>query len=108
MYKRQVRNLNNPLLEMWEQSGLPPVPMSRQNLVSGRLQEAARNSNQPDLQVQLAGQIVGSITEIRPARVVFEELIDETVYALRDLMQTRVTYSIPETMTVTIPGATQS
>jgi nitronate monooxygenase len=104
---RTVRNLHNPLIEMWEDSRLPPVPMSRQNLVSGRLQDAARASNQPNLLVQLAGQIVGSIDEIRPARVVFDELIEETVYALRDLMQTRVTYSIPEAVPAMIPSSEQ-
>jgi hypothetical protein len=38
---------------------------------------------------------------------VFDELIEETVYALRDLMQTRVTYSIPEAVPAMVPSSEQ-
>ncbi|HUZ77762.1 MAG TPA: nitronate monooxygenase, partial [Chloroflexota bacterium] len=73
---------------------LPALPMGAQGIVSGRVQAAARVSGRNDLMMQLGGQISGSIRELRPAHVVLEELVRETVDVLTALAHTRVTFSM--------------
>jgi hypothetical protein len=68
--------------------------MGQQGEVSGRLLAAVRQSGRNDLTMQLGGQIAGSVKEIRPARVVLEEMVREAVDVLCALQQTRVTYAL--------------
>ena len=89
---KTARALVNPVIESWERSGLPALPMGLQSRLSGRVQLAARNSGRPDLMMQLGGQIAGSLTAVRPAAAVLDQLVRETVDVLSHL-QGRVTYS---------------
>ena len=91
---KTARSLHNAVIESWERSGLPALPMGAQGIVSGRVQAAARVSGRNDLMMQLGGQISGSIRELRPAHVVLEELVRETVDVLTALAHTRVTFSM--------------
>jgi NAD(P)H-dependent flavin oxidoreductase YrpB (nitropropane dioxygenase family) len=90
---KTARALNNPMIEAWEQSGLAALPMGQQGQVSGPLVRAARAARRNDLTMHLGGQIAGAITEIRPARVVLEELVRETIDVLSTLTRTSVTFA---------------
>ncbi|HEV7662409.1 MAG TPA: nitronate monooxygenase, partial [Chloroflexota bacterium] len=89
---KTARALHNPLVEAWEQSGLPPLPMGLQGQISGRLLAAARAAGRNDLAMQLGGQIAGSITAIRPAHIVLEEMVREAVDVLTALSHHSVTF----------------
>ena len=78
----------------WDSSGLKALPMGLQGQVSGRLLEAVRASGRDDLTMQLGGQIAGSITEVRPARMVLDEMVREAVEVLTALARTRVTFAL--------------
>jgi NAD(P)H-dependent flavin oxidoreductase YrpB (nitropropane dioxygenase family) len=82
---KTARALNNPLIEAWDRSGLAALPMGLQGQVSGRLLAAAQVADRPDLGMHLAGQIAGSVTAIRPAHVILEELVREAVDVLEGL-----------------------
>ena len=91
---KPARALNNPLIEDWDRSNLAALPMGQQGQVSGRLMAAVRASGRNDLTMQLGGQIAGAVTEIRPARMVLEEMVRETIDVLGSLQQTRVTFAL--------------
>jgi nitronate monooxygenase len=91
---KTARALNNPLIEAWDKSGLPALPMGQQGQVSGRLMAAVRQSGRNDLTMQLGGQIAGAVNEIRPARAVLDEMVREAVEVLAALQQTRVTFAL--------------
>jgi nitronate monooxygenase len=91
---KPARALHNPMIEAWEQSGLPALPMGQQGQVSGRLMAAVRSAGRDDLTMQLGGQIAGSVTQIRPARVVLEEMVREAVDVLTALSRTSVTFAM--------------
>jgi nitronate monooxygenase len=91
---KTMRNINNPLIEHWEESGLQALPMGLQGLISGRVTAAARYSNRPELTMNPAGQISGMLKEVRPAREVLEEMVEGAVEVLKDVSANRVTFSM--------------
>ena len=91
---KTARALSNPLIEAWDKSGLPALPMGQQGQVSGRLLAAARAAGHNDLSMQLGGQIAGAVNEIRPARMVLDDMVREAVDVLTALQQTRVTFAL--------------
>jgi len=91
---KTMRNINNPLIEYWEESGLPALPMGLQGIVSGRVTAAARASGHPELTMNPAGQIAGMIKRVRPAREVLEEMVDGAARVLAELAASRVTVSV--------------
>ncbi len=83
---KTMRNINNPLIELWEQSGIPALPMGPQGLVSGELMNAARRAGKLELLMNPAGQIAGMLHEMKPARQVLEEMVAQAAETLgRDL-----------------------
>jgi NAD(P)H-dependent flavin oxidoreductase YrpB (nitropropane dioxygenase family) len=91
---KTARALNNPMVEAWEKSGLAALPMGQQGRVSGRLMAAVRASGRNDLTMQLGGQIAGALREVRPARVVLDEMVREAVDVLSALSRTSVTFAL--------------
>jgi len=91
---KTMRNINNPLIEYWEESGLQALPMGLQGVVSGRVTAAARVSGRPELTMNPAGQISGMLTRIRPAREVLEEMVEGAIRVLSELSSSRVTVSV--------------
>ncbi len=91
---KTMRNINNPLIEYWEESGLQALPMGLQGLVSGRVTAAARASGHPELTMNPAGQVSGMLKKVRPAREVMEELVRGAAEVLQQLSASRVTVSV--------------
>jgi nitronate monooxygenase len=91
---KPARALNNPMIEAWDRSGLPTLPMGQQGKVSGRLMAAVKASGRNDLTMQLGGQIAGSVKDIRPARMVLDEMVREAIEVLGALQQSRVTFAL--------------
>ncbi len=90
---KTMRNINNPLIEYWEESGLQALPMGLQGIVSGRVTSAARATGHPELTMNPAGQVSGMVREIKPARQVLEEMVAEAVQVLKDVSVERVTFA---------------
>lgn len=91
---KTMRNINNPLIEYWEESGLQALPMGLQGVVSGRVTQAARASGRPDLTMNPAGQISGMVRRVRPASQVLDEMVEGAVRVLAELATARVTISM--------------
>jgi nitronate monooxygenase len=91
---KTMRNINNPLIEYWEESGLQALPMGLQGVVSGRVTAAARVSGRPELTMNPAGQVSGMIRTVRPAREVLEEMVEGAARVLAEIASSRVTVSV--------------
>lgn len=65
--------------DLWDQSGLAPLPFPTQVIISSYLLSAFIEAGKTDHVGGLAGQVSGIINEIKPARQVLEEMVEETV-----------------------------
>jgi len=65
--------------DLWNQSGLAPLPFPAQVVVSSYLLSAFIEAGKTDYVGGLAGQVSGIIHDIKPARQVVEEMVAETV-----------------------------
>lgn len=76
---KTLRASYNKYHDLWDQSGLDPLPFPTQVLISSALLAAFVEAHQDEYVGGLAGQISGLIKEIKPARQVLEEMVEETV-----------------------------
>ena len=88
---KTMRNIRNPLIDAWEDSGLRALPMGVQGIVVRDMAHSLRQAGREDLLMNAAGQIAGMLDEVRPASVIFEEIIGETVEILSDRLPATVT-----------------
>jgi nitronate monooxygenase len=87
---KTLRASLNKYHRLWEESGLPPLPFPNQVLISSALLWSFVKAEKTDFVGGLAGQISGIIKEIKPARQVLEEMVDQAVDIL--------TRKLPETV----------
>ncbi len=88
---KTMRNVTNPLIEFWEASGVPALPMGLQGIISGDVMNAARAAGKIELMMNPAGQISGMIHELRPAGEVLAEIVSGACEILSRGIPGRVT-----------------
>ncbi|HUL21837.1 MAG TPA: nitronate monooxygenase, partial [Thermodesulfobacteriota bacterium] len=76
---KTLRASYNKFHDLWEGSGLEPLPFPTQVLISSALLGSFIEARKDDYVGGLAGQISGLIKEIQPARQVIEEMVEEAV-----------------------------
>jgi NAD(P)H-dependent flavin oxidoreductase YrpB (nitropropane dioxygenase family) len=76
---KTLRASYNKFHRLWDNSGLDPLPFPTQVLISSALLWGFLQTEQIDYVGGLAGQISGLIQEIKPAKEVLEEMVEETV-----------------------------
>ena len=69
----------NRVHDLWEESGLEPLPFPTQAILASGLVESFLKAGRDEYLGAFAGQISGLIKEIKPARKVLEEMVDEAV-----------------------------
>lgn len=75
---KPARFLRTKYTEIWEQPGAPaPLPMPLQPILTRDLQAAIRDHRVADLMGSPAGQVVGLIKELKPARQIMFDIISE-------------------------------
>jgi NAD(P)H-dependent flavin oxidoreductase YrpB (nitropropane dioxygenase family) len=72
---KTMRNITNPLIEAWEESGIQALPMGLQGLLVRDLLYSVRQAGREDLLMNAAGQTAGMMHEIRPARAIVDEMV---------------------------------
>jgi len=87
---KTLRASYNKFHDLWDGSGLEPLPFPTQVLISSALLASFIEGKKDDYVGGLAGQVSGLIKEIKPARQVLEEMVEETVDIL--------TRKLPETV----------
>ncbi len=93
---KTMRNIRNPLIDAWEASGLRALPMGVQGIVIRDVAHSLRQAGREDLLMNAAGQVAGMLNEIRPASVIMEEIIGETVEILSDRLPATVAARVEE------------
>ncbi len=76
---KTLRASYNKFHDLWEGSGLEPLPFPTQVLISSALLASFIGAKKDDYVGGLAGQISGLIKEIKPARQVLDEMVEEAV-----------------------------
>jgi len=76
---KTLRASLNGYHKLWDESGLDPLPFPTQVLVSSALLWGFVKTGQTDYIGGLAGQVSGLIHDIKPARQVVEEMVEEAV-----------------------------
>jgi len=87
---KTLRASYNKFHDLWDGSGLEPLPFPTQVLISSGLLASFIKAQKNEYVGGLAGQISGLIKEIKPARQVLEEMVEEAVEIL--------TRKLPETV----------
>ena len=72
---KTMRNINNPLIEAWEASGLQPMPMGLQGILTQDLVYSLRKAGREDLLMNAAGQASGLLHRTRPAAEILAEMV---------------------------------
>jgi nitronate monooxygenase len=76
---KTLRASLNEYHKLWETSGLDPLPFPTQVVLSSALLWSFLEAGKTDFVGGLAGQVSGLIHEIKPARQVLEEMVEEAV-----------------------------
>ncbi len=76
---KTMRNITNPLIEAWDASGIPALPMGLQGLLITDLVYSLRKAGREDLLMNAAGQISGLLTRTRPAAEIVQDMVAEAV-----------------------------
>jgi NAD(P)H-dependent flavin oxidoreductase YrpB (nitropropane dioxygenase family) len=74
---KTLRASYNRFHDLWDESGLDPLPFPAQGLISSALLAAFIEGEKNDYVGGLAGQVSGLIHDIKPARQVLEEMVAE-------------------------------
>ncbi len=91
---KTMRNINNPLIEYWDQANVPALPMGLQGLVSGEIMAGAQSAGKLELLMNPAGQISGMFHELRSAREVLEEMVTGAARVLTRELPSHVAVSV--------------
>ena len=76
---KTLRASYNRFHDLWDGSGLAPLPFPTQNLLASALLAGFIEARKDDYVGGLAGQVSGLIKEIKPAKEILEEMVAETV-----------------------------
>jgi len=86
MTGKPARQLRTKWTEMWEEPGAPaPLPMPLQGIVFAPAAQRIARARKKDWHGSPAGQIVGRIDRVRPAKDVVFEMVEEWVEATERL-----------------------
>jgi nitronate monooxygenase len=82
---KTMRNINNPLIEAWEESDVPTLPFPFQGAVIRDVTYAAEKAGRKELGMNPAGQISGMFDEQRPAGEILETMVGQAAEIVQRL-----------------------
>lgn len=88
---KTLRASYNKFHDLWDASGLEPLPFPTQVLISSALLASFVEGKKDEYVGGLAGQVSGLIKEVKPARVVLEQMVEEAVDILTRRLPQAVT-----------------
>ena len=75
-----MRVLKNPWCDEWKQPDAPrPLPSPYQMILSADYTQGANDARRPDLMYEAAGQGVGFVNEMKPARQIVSDVVEEAL-----------------------------
>lgn len=85
------RLFGNDYIKAWEASGLDPLPLPYQRVITDDFNESVAAAGKLELHMNPAGQISGMITETKPAKQIMEDLVTGTIASLNEMRDKVVT-----------------
>jgi len=82
---KTLRTLKNKWIDTWEKTGMSTLPYPQQGLLVSEALAGLRKANMTNYLSGYTGQVSGMIKEIKPARQVVEEMIEEATNILNRL-----------------------
>jgi nitronate monooxygenase len=79
------RLFGNDYIKAWEASGLDPLPLPYQRVITDDFNESVAAAGRLELHMNPAGQIAGMITERKSAKQIMEELVTGTITTLEEM-----------------------
>lgn len=79
---KPARIIRSKWTDHWAREGVDPLPMPFQGMVSGPVMAAANRDKRGDVNPGFAGQGIGMIKAVRPAKEIFDELVYSAEQAL--------------------------
>jgi nitronate monooxygenase len=76
------RTISNRFHDLWEKSGLEPLPFPIQVLFASAMAEMFNKAEMKDFMGPFSGQVAGLITEIKPAAQILVDMVEEAVDVL--------------------------
>jgi nitronate monooxygenase len=83
---KTMRNITNPLIDAWEESGIKALPLGLQSALVAPLLKGAEAAGHTDYAMLAAGQVSGLVKAVRPAA----DVVAEMVGTASDLLSKRV------------------
>ena len=90
---KTMRNITNPLVEAWEESGIKALPMGLQSMLVAPLIRGSQAAGLDENGMNAGGQIAGLIREIRPAGDVVADMVGGASEILSSQLRVRVSTS---------------
>lgn len=79
---KTMRNIKNPIIDLWDQANLHALPMGAQGAISEPTQRAAKNAGRIDLVRNAGGQAAGLVTEQLSAGDVVKAIAEQAAEVL--------------------------
>ncbi|MYK82477.1 MAG: nitronate monooxygenase, partial [Gammaproteobacteria bacterium] len=79
---KPARIIRSKWTDYWAREGKEPLPMPFQGTIAGPVMAAANRDGRGDINPGFAGQGIGMIKAVRPAKQIFDELVLGTQEAL--------------------------
>lgn len=90
---KTMRNITNPLIDAWEESGIKALPMGMQSALINPLLKGADAAGHTDWSMLAAGQVSGLVKAIRPAGEVLAEMVADAADILGSRLRERIRLS---------------
>ena len=74
---KTLRSIKSQFMDLWDESGLEPLPFPLQILIASALLGAFIKANRDEYIGGFAGQVSGLIKEIKPAGEVLQDMVEE-------------------------------
>lgn len=87
---KPMRNIANPLIEAWEQAGVPTLPFPFQGALIQEVTTAAQKAGRKELGMNPAGQISGMLRDQRPAQEILAEIVEQAADILNRVLPASV------------------
>ncbi len=82
---KTMRNITNPLIDAWEDSGIKALPMGLQSALIAPLLRGADAAGHEDWSMLAAGQVSGLVKAIRPAADVLNDMVSDASRLLSEV-----------------------
>ena len=87
---KTLRQMKNPTQEAFDNSGLRPLPMVMQVLLMMDIIESLAEAGRHDLLCAPVGQIVGMLSETKPAKRILDDMVDGAIKLLGQTLPDKV------------------